>query len=186
MLVNNSMIHPEKSTTGEIREAQESDAASILAIYAPHIRDSAVTFEVDVPSLGEMSQRIREYRKLGFYVFERDGRVVGYAYGSKHRERSAYQWCCEVSVYVADDCHGQGIASKLYTKLFEALRARGLVNAYAGVTLPNSKSIALHKALGFKSVGVYPKIGFKMGAWHDVEWLGLQLIDHPDSPIPLK
>jgi phosphinothricin acetyltransferase len=171
-------------TAGIIRAALESDAAAILEIYAPYILNTAVTFETELPSLEEIRARIREYGKRGWFVCERDGRVIGYAYASKHRERTAYQWCCEVSAYISDEWHGQGIGTALYQKLFDCLRAKGFVNLYAGISLPNPASVKLHESLGFKPIGVYEKIGYKLGSWHDVGWWDLKLFDCSQNHEP--
>lgn len=165
-----------------IRPAGTADAAAMINIYAPYILDSAVSFELTVPTKQEFTARIAASHI--WIVCEADGQIVGYAYASKHRERAAYQWCCEVSAYVDEKWHGQGIASALYEKLFTQLREKGFVNAYAGITLPNRKSVAFHEANGFKPIGTYEKIGFKFGAWHDVGWWGLRLT--PISPCPLQ
>jgi phosphinothricin acetyltransferase len=130
-----------------------------------------------------MEERIQQYSSLGFYVFEKAGKIVGYAYASKHRDRAAYQWCCEVSVYVDERHHGLGIATLLYLRLMQTLKSKGYVHAFAGITLPNHKSVQFHKRLGFKSIGVYPKIGFKLGGWHDVEWMTLELASPPKNPV---
>jgi phosphinothricin acetyltransferase len=160
---------------GVVRDATQNDAAAIIKIYEPYIRESGITFEVENPSLGEMQSRIAQHGKYGWFVYEVAGEIVGYAYASKHRERAAYQWCCEVSAYLSEEWHGRGIATILYRRLCAVLRRRGLVNAYAGITLPNPKSVAFHEAFGFKLIGVYEKIGFKLGRWHDVGWWGLRL-----------
>jgi L-amino acid N-acyltransferase YncA len=166
----------------KIRAAEAHDAGAILRIYSPYILSSAFTFEVTVPTLPEIQARIRDYSRLGWLVAEVDSEVVAYAYASPHRTREAYQWCCEVSVYVDDAHQRRGLARRLYTELFTMLKKKGYVNAYSGITLPNDKSVALHEALGFKPVGVYEKIGYKLGAWHDVGWWGLTLNPHPANP----
>lgn len=160
---------------GVIRNAKANDAAAILKIYAPYIEKSAVSFETVVPTQSEMQERIEEYSERGFLVYELDGKVIAYAYASKHRDRAAYQWSCEVTVYVADEWQGYGIAKTLYARLFTILREKNVANAFAGITLPNEKSVALHESLGFKSVGVFEKVGFKLERWHDVGWWGLRL-----------
>lgn len=169
---------------GQLREASVNDANGILQIYSPYVRETVITFEYDVPTTETMQERIRQYSQLGFYVFEKDDEILGYAYASKHRDRAAYQWCCEVSVYVDSRYHGHGIATLLYRQLIQTLKSKGYIHAYAGITLPNTKSVAFHHGLGFKSIGIYPRIGFKMGGWYDVEWMGLELSTPPDNPLP--
>ena len=99
--------------------------------------------------------------------------MLGYAYASRHRERAAYQWSVDVSVYVRADAHRRGIGRALYTALLRIVTAQGFYGAYAGITLPNASSVGLHEAMGFRAVGVYRAVGYKLGAWHDVGWWDL-------------
>ena len=115
---------------------------------------------------------------------EEDGLVLGYAYGSKHRERAAYGWSVDVSVYVREGLRRRGLGRALYTSLFAILRFQGFYNALAGTTLPNPGSIGLHQAMGFQPVGVYRNIGFKCGGWHDVAWWQLVLREPGSEPSP--
>lgn len=171
-----------------IRSADIADAAAVRAIYAPFITDSSTSFEADVPDLAEMERRIQAYADhYPWLVFERDREVLGYAYGSPHRPRKAYQWSAEVSVYVDAKAHRCGVGRALYTALFELLRKQRYVNAFAGITLPNASSVGLHESMGFVPVGVFKQIGFKFDQWHDVGWMHLRLREdpHPDSdPLP--
>jgi phosphinothricin acetyltransferase len=98
------------------------------------------------------------------------GKVSGYVYASKHRERPAYRWSVDVSAYVREDARGQGVGKRLYPALFAELAALGYVQAFAGIALPNQASLALHASVGFQPIGIYRKVGFKLGAWHDVGW----------------
>ncbi len=167
-----------------IRLATEGDAAQILEIYAPFCRDTAVSFEIEPPPLDEMERRIaRTLPILPWLVCEGDGRVWGYGYASRHRERAAYLWSVDVSVYVREGLHRRGIGRALYTSLFAILRLQGYYNAVAGVALPNPGSEGLHQAMGFQLVGVYRSIGYKCGDWHDVAWSQLAL--HAPEPHPL-
>ncbi len=167
---------------GMIRLAKPEDAKSILNIYSPYIERTPITFETTLPSVSDIQKRIVENAKLGFLVYEIDGQVVGYAYASKHRERAAYKWCCEVSAYVSESFQTKGVASALYSNLFCQLKGLGYVNAYAGITLPNEKSVRFHESMGFQRIGIYKNIGFKLGKWHDVGWWGLQLQELPSHP----
>lgn len=169
-----------------IRLATPQDAEEILAIYAPFVTDTAVSFELEPPSVQEMQRRIEEtLTRYPWLVWEQDDRVLGYAYTSTHRARPAYQWSVEVSVYVHPHARRAGIASQLYTRIFEMLRGQGYCNAYAGITLPNGASVGFHEAMEFQPVGVYSKIGFKMGRWHDVGWWQLRLRED-EEPLPLR
>lgn len=173
---------PHLPIPGTIRAAVAHDAKAILDIYSPYVESSSVTFETAVPELSEIESRIRQHGKLGYLVYELGGQVIGFAYASKHLERAAYQWSCEVSAYVRDEYHGKKVASSLYTHLFRQLTRLGFVNAYAGITLPNEKSVRLHESMGFTHIGTYEKVGFKLEQWHDVGWWGLRLQDLPVSP----
>lgn len=163
-----------------IRSATESDAAAMLAIYAPFVEHTAVSFETTVPGLEEFAARVRKYAtQWAWLLAERDGHCLGYAYGSPHRERAAYRWSAETSAYVNSSAQRQGVGKALYLALFEALAARGYCNAYAGMTLPNDASAALHRSVGFEPIGVFRRVGWKFGAWHDVAWSQRRLRDAP-------
>jgi L-amino acid N-acyltransferase YncA len=170
-----------------IRLAGKKDAAEIAAIYAPYVESEATSFEAEPPSADQMRRRIAD-TTIGYpwLVCECGGVIAGFAYATRHRMREAYQWCVETSVYVQRDFHRTGVARGLYTSLFAILAAQGFVNAYAGITLPNARSVALHEALGFLPLAVYRGIGFKMGHWHDVGWWQLIVKPHPASPEPPK
>lgn len=160
-----------------IRNAVHADAGAIRDIYAPFVSESATSFEVEPPDAAAMARRIEELtERFPWLVYEADGQVLGYAYASPHRAaRKAYQWCVETSVYIHAQARRRGIGRALYGALFELLRRQGYINAYAGITLPNPGSRRLHESMGFALVGVYPRIGFKFGTWHDVLWLQLRL-----------
>lgn len=173
-----------------IRAAKLTDTPAILAIYAPFVTHSAITFEYIVPTVSEFTERIQIIQEqFPFLVAESDGRVLGYAYASRHRDRTAYQWSVETSVYVHPDGQRQGIARQLYTSLFDLLRRQGYYNACAGITQPNAKSEAFHRSMGFESIGCYANVGFKLGAWHSVEWFQFTLQPHqpsPTKPVPVS
>lgn len=172
-----------------IRLALETDAERVSAIYAPFVAGTAISFELDPPDEREMRRRVRAtLDRWPWLVCERDGTVQGYAYASEHRERAAYQWCSDVSVYIDAAAQRTGLGRALYTSLLRILALQGFHNAYAGITLPNAASVGLHETLGFEPVGVYRAVGFKLGAWHDVGWWQLRLMPsgpHPAPPDPL-
>src|SRR5690349_6319287 len=147
----------------KVRDASELDAEACAAIYAPYVVNTAITFETTPPTPAEMAQRIANaQRSHAWLVLENDdGRVVGYAYGGPFKEREAYRWSCEVSVYIEDGLRRSGGGRALYTVLFERLAERGFRTAAAGMTLPNDASVALHRAMGFEPVGTYRRIGWK-------------------------
>jgi phosphinothricin acetyltransferase len=173
---------------GNIRVAREADGAQILAIYAPNVRDAFVSFELEVPSLAEMRERIAAtLASHPWLVWEEGENVLGYAYGSRHRERLAYQWSVDVSCYVHPDARGRGVGKSLYSELLRVLRGQGFRNAYAGIALPNAASVRLHESVGFEPIGVYRGVGFKRGEWRDVGWWHRRLgaLDAaPDAPRP--
>lgn len=159
-----------------IRRAAAGDAAALLDIYAPYIRDTAITFEYDVPAAEEFAARIGDIARTHPYlVCERDGRPVGYAYAHNIRERAAYDWAAELSVYLAPAAQGQGAGTALYRCLIDLLAMQNLRILYGCVTLPNEKSERLHEKLGFAPVGVWHGAGWKFGRWHDVGWLEKRL-----------
>jgi L-amino acid N-acyltransferase YncA len=152
------------------------DAAACAAIYEPFVRDTAVSFEERAPDEHEFAERIeRGSLTHPWLIAERDGAVAGFAYASSHRARAAYRWAADVAVYVAPDRRRSGVGRALYGALLPLLARQGLYVACAGITLPNDASVALHEALGFTPVGVYRRIGFKRGRWHDVGWWQAEL-----------
>ena len=159
------------SQTAIVRPASAQDAAACAAIYAPYVRDTAITFETEPPSQAEMGRRISACsQSYAWLVLEDAGRVAGYAYGGRFAERPAYRWAREVSIYLQQGRRPTGAGRALYEALFATLAERGYRMAVAGMTLPNEASVALHRAMGFQEVGTYRRIGFKHGAWHDVAW----------------
>lgn len=169
-----------------IRLATPQDAPAIQAIYAPFVQETAVSFEVDVPTIAEMAGRMEKGLTLfPWLVCEREsGGVVGYVYASRHRERAAYQWGVDVTVYVHPEGRRGGVGRGLYTALFALLRLQGFYHAYAGIALPNVASVALHESLGFTPIGIYHQTGYKLGKWHDVGWWELVLQPHIENPLP--
>ena len=163
-----------------IRQATEADAPALLAIYAPYVEHTAISFESVAPPVQEFAGRVRKALSAWQYlVAERNGEIAGYAYGSTHRERAAYGYSVEVSAYLAPPFHRQGIGSALYRRLLGDLSAMGYCTAFAGITLPNDASIGLHRSLGFEPIGVFRRIGWKFDRWHDVAWMQRTLRDRP-------
>ena len=154
-------------------------------IYAPAVSASAISFELVEPTPEEMALRLAKARCHGpWLVWSEGGRVEGFAYASPHSDRAAYQWSVNVSVYVAGTARRRGIARALYGALFTLLRLQGHYAAHAGITLPNAASVGLHESLGFRPVGVYRSVGYKLGAWHDVGWWQLVLRERVGEPSP--
>ena len=173
-----------------IRLASEDDAQAVAAIYAPIVRDTPISFEIEPPAGADIAQRIRTtLAQYPWLVCEREGAVVGYAYASQHHVRAAYQWSVNVSVYIDERCRRTGVGRELYTALFRILVEQGYYNAYAGITLPNAGSVGLHEAMDFTPVGVYRQAGFKCDRWYDVGWWQRSLKEKtapPALPRPIR
>jgi L-amino acid N-acyltransferase YncA len=166
-----------------IRLITLADAEATLAIYAPYVQNTIISFEYEVPALEDWIKRIEtNTAEYPWLVCEDGSRMVGYAYGSKHRYRTAYSWSPESTVYMAEDYHRRGIARILYETLFALLKLQGYFNVYAGVGLPNVKSEAFHEAMGFQEIGIFKKVGYKLGNWHDTRWFQLHLAEHHVNP----
>ena len=170
-----------------IRLATPEDAPQMLDIYAPVVRDTAISFELKPPSEEEFSLRVsKTLQRFPWLVCESDNHIAGYAYATPFRTREGYRWSVEVSVYVAETFRGRGVATALYTALLEGLRILGYFNAYAGISLPNPASVSLHERMGFEPVGIFPSVGFKLGNWHDVGFWRLTIQPHSPNPRPPK
>lgn len=170
-----------------VRDATPDDAAACVAIYAPYVRDTALSFEMDPPSEQATAERIAALQRThAWLVAEVDGTVVGYALASQFRPRAAYRYTCEVSAYIEPGRRRAGIGSALYTSLLERLIARGYHTAIAVTTLPNPASIRLHTAFGFTPVGTLNHVGWKHDVWHDVLWMQRALIDGDAPPADLR
>ena len=155
----------------QIRLARAADAAAIADIYRPSIESAATSFETIAPDAEEMASRIRgTLERHPWLVCDIEGVVAGYAYATRHRERAAYRWSVDTSVYVSQAFYRLGVGRGLYASLFDILAAQGYVAAYAGIALPNPASVRLHEGVGFVPVGIYRRVGFKLGKWHDVGW----------------
>ncbi|MFN2451408.1 MAG: N-acetyltransferase family protein [Candidatus Dormibacteria bacterium] len=167
-----------------IRPATPQDAEAIRAIYAPVVESTLISFEEVPPSAAEMTRRMLLRPRLPWLVAVDGSRVVGYAYAAAHHERSGYRWSADASIFVEPACQGQGVGRALYGRLIATVRDLGYVSLFAGIALPNAASVALHKAMGFRSVGVDRHPGRKLGVWADVGWWQLELVE--PSPQPLE
>lgn len=167
-----------------IRHATLADAPALLAMYTPAVTGTPINFEYEPPTLTEYEERMAGItERYPWIVCQHDDRVTGFSFAGPHRTRPGYQWSVEPGVYVHPEFRRRGIARALYTSLFELLCVQGMVRAFAGITLPNDASVALHLSLGFEPVGVYRAAGFKLGRWHDAAWYQRQIGGHlPDSP----
>lgn len=172
-----------------IRIAESRHAKQIRDIYAPFVTDGFVTFETEVPDIETFEKRIAGYtQKYPWLVMEEQGHVLGYAYASAYRERIAYQWVVECSVYVHAGQRNRGIAARLYRALFDLLAMQGLYKVYAVITVPNDQSTGFHEKMGFSWFATYKNVGYKAGKWCDVGWWELTLTEPagqiPSEPIP--
>lgn len=155
----------------KVRQVTLADAAAVQAIYQPYVAETTISFEEVPPDRAEMARRIADISAhYPYLVAETGGQVIGYAYASQHRTRSAYRSSVDVAVYVEKTYHGRGVGRALYSELMPAAAARGYHAAFAGIALPNAASVALHESFGFTPVGVYREVGRKFGNWHDVGW----------------
>ncbi|MDR3307653.1 MAG: GNAT family N-acetyltransferase [Coriobacteriales bacterium] len=175
-----------------IRMAQPEDSQAILNIYAPYIKETAITFTSKVPTVADVEKTmVKIKRHYPYLVCAIDTRVVGFAYANWVRPHEAYRWNAELSVYLDPAYQGRGIATALYTALFSILRIQGFCNLYAVITLPNDASVALHEHFGFTELGVHRANGYKLGAWRDVLWMEYRLSGAPEPdlhgpPLPLS
>jgi phosphinothricin acetyltransferase len=173
-----------------VRLAGPDDAAAIAAIYAPIVTGTWISFEEVAPDEPEMRARIeRATGRWPFLCAERAGEIAGYAYAYPHRDRAAYRWSIDASVYVAEDYRRGGVARRLYETLFAILREQRYYNVFAGITLPNDASVGFHHRLGFTDVGIYRNVGFKLGAWRDTIWMQRVLqLPHgsPEEPVAMR
>jgi phosphinothricin acetyltransferase len=166
-----------------IRDATVDDAGACREVYAPYVTSSAISFELEPPSVDEMAARITSaISEHVWLVAEDDFGVVGYAYAHSWAPRAAYRWSCETSIYLEMGRRRTGTGRRLYRALLDRVAERGYRQALAGVAIPNDASLGLHYALGFEMVGVFQRVGWKNGAWHDVAWLQKSLHDHSDPP----
>lgn len=175
-----------------IKLAETSDSDAILAVYSPYIEKTAYSFETEPPSKETFRARVKKISsRFPYLVYVRDNEIIGYAYGNEFRERKAYRFMVELTVYIKEDCSGAGIGKLLYERLLIILRKLGYLKVYAGIGLPNENSIKFHKNMGFTETGFYSNSGFKLGEWHSIIYLEKELaMDYykkiPSEPIGIK
>jgi L-amino acid N-acyltransferase YncA len=184
-LENNGM---EASSSG-VRPASAQDAGACLAIYRPYVQNTAISWEIDVPTADEMAARIGGLRAThDWLVLERDDQIIGFAYGQPLKRLAAFQWSAETGIYVDVHHHRAGGGRQLYTQLLRRLTERGYRQAFAGITQPNEASNGFHRSFGFQDAGLYRRVAWKHDSWHDVAWMQLDLLgttdqDGPPGPI---
>lgn len=178
-----------------IRLACEEDAPVLAAIYAPYVRDTAITFEYEPPTIEEFARRMRS--TLAFYpyvVAELEGKAVGYAYAGTFKARPAYDWAVETSIYVAQGQAGKGVGRALHDALERALQAQGVLNMYACIAVPNGadnetltrNSEQFHAHLGYRLVGEFYRCGYKSGRWYNMVWMEKMIGDHRTEQGPVQ
>ncbi len=172
-----------------IRFATSEDAEAILELYAEYIKNTRVTFEIEVPTVTAFRERMERITvQFPWLVCEIDGDIAGYAYASKHGERAAYRWSADLSVYINEKYHRKGVATALYKAVLAILKRQGYYTVYAGVSTPNPKSEAFHEAFGFRNLGEFQKVGYKLGQWCGVAWYELPLAEYgkePEEPVSI-
>ena len=173
-----------------VRFATVQDIPRILEIYAPYVKNTAISFEYTVPTIAEFTRRFSEITaRFPWLVWEENGIISGYAYGSLPFERAAYQWCAEASIYLCPEAHGKGIGKQLYAALEKHLQAQGYKKVYAIITTANEASIAFHRAVGYRHTATMPDCGYKFGNWYGTVWMEKKLNSWdvpPDEPHPFR
>ena len=163
----------------EIRDAKIADAERLLEIYDYYVRNTAITFEYDTPSLDEFKARIENtMKRYPYLVIEKDGRIDGYAYAGILKDRAAYNRSCETTIYIDHDARKNGMGRMLYEALEEKLKAIGILNMYACIAYPDTEdeyltknSAEFHEHLGYSKVGEFHKCGYKFGRWYNMIWM---------------
>ena len=166
-----------------IRIAKLEDAKDLVNIYKYYVKNTAITFEYDVPSIEEFTERIKNtLSKYPYLVAEKNNKIYGYAYASAFKTRPAYNWAVETSIYVNHEVSRNGVGTLLYKKLEEYLKLQNIINVNACIAYPNEKSEEFHKKFGYKKVGHFTKCGYKLGKWHDMIWMEKFIGAHEISP----
>ena len=178
----------------KIRIASAKDAAALLEIYAPYVKNTAITFEYEVPSLQEFERRFENIlKKYPYLVAETDGKIVGYAYVSAFKERAAYDWAVETSIYIDKKLKRMGIGKKLYSVLEEILKKQNILNLNSCIAFADiedeflkNDSVYFHEKCGYSMVGKFHKCGCKFGKWYSMVWMEKFLGEHNENPKPMK
>ena len=177
----------------QIRVATEEDAEELLQIYRPYVEETVITFEYEVPSAEEFRQRITHtLEKYPYLVAEKDGRIVGYAYASAFKERAAYDWAVETTIYLEKGSRKKGIGRNIYNALEDALRMQHILNLNACIGYPEvedeyltKNSADFHAHLGYRLVGEFKQCGYKFGRWYNMVWMEKMTGEHGEKPEPV-
>ena len=169
-----------------IRFATEEDAEELLRIYSYYVENTAITFEYDTPALDEFKYRIRTIKAMYPYLIsEVDGEIVGYAYANTFKDRAAYDWAVETTIYLDKDARGKGYGKELYEALEKVLKAQNITNLYACIGYPEvedqyltKNSVQYHEHLGYRFIGTFKKCGYKFNRWYDMVWMEKMIGEH--------
>ena len=176
-----------------IREATTEDAKRLLEIYGYYVQNTAITFEYETPALEEFRSRMAHtMEKYPYLVIEKDGEIKGYAYAGTFKDKDAYDWSCELTIYLDHDAQKCGLGRMLYEALEEKLKAMGIRNLYACIGYPETEdeylttnSADFHAHLGFKIIGEFHQCGSKFGRWYNMIWMEKIIGEHTDRPAPI-
>lgn len=167
-----------------IRKIQKEDIQSVLDIYTPYILNTAITYEYEVPSIESFTKRVDNIiKQYPYLVCECNGKVIGYAYASSYHSRTAFNWDCELSIYIDQSFCGKGLGKRLYSVLIDFITNQGYYNAYGVVNYPNQSSERMHEYFGFKNVGIHSNVGYKFNKWHSLVYYlkPLRKFDNPKN-----
>jgi L-amino acid N-acyltransferase YncA len=174
-----------QASSSSVRPASPQDAAACVAIYRPYVENTAISWEIDVPTVDEMATRIAGLRATHeWLVLEREDRIVGFAYGQPLKRLATFQWSAETGIYMHVGHHRTGGGRELYTRLLHRLTERGYRQAFAGITQPNAASNGFHRSFGFQDAGLYRRAEWKHNCWHDIAWMQLDLVGPADQNAP--
>ncbi len=177
----------------EIRFARPEDGEALAKIYAPYVRETAITFEYEPPDPEEFRRRMGAIQgRYPYLVAQEAGTILGYCYAAPFKGRAAFDWAAETSIYVRRDAHRQGLGKRLYTVLEDLLRAQGIRDMLACIALPEPEdeyltldSVRFHTALGFREIARFRDIGNKFGRWYSMVWMDKVLGKHTPDPEPV-
>ncbi|PKM71402.1 MAG: GNAT family N-acetyltransferase [Firmicutes bacterium HGW-Firmicutes-17] len=170
-----------------IRGAKISDVEELLGIYAPYVRETAITFEYTVPTIEEFSERMKKtLTKYPYLVAVQETEILGYAYASEFKNRTAYDWAVETTIYVKQESRKSGVGKKIYQALEAVLKKQNICNLYACIAYPNPGSIGFHEHMGYQTIGHFLKCGYKFETWYDMIWMEKMIGEHISNPAPFR
>lgn len=187
------MKYSKNKQSVQIREVSVADAKRLLEIYKPYVEETAITFEYEVPSVEEFAERIKNTQERYPYLVAQIGdEIVGYAYAGPFKERAAYDWSVETSIYVDRERRKEGIGKALYEALEKALQNCHILNVNACIAYTqeedahlDNNSVEFHQHFGYKIVGHFHQCGYKFHHWYDMVWMEKYLGEHLEDPLPV-